>query len=431
MQKIKVSRAILADKLYIHKDDLLESSFDEIIATYFTYKIVDEKPFINAYFDNDTGVFSCPIGGYRRFDIKEIIDQRPRLTRLDSTTDIVLFPEQQEVADKFLQGDKLFSGLIQAPCSFGKSYLGAWLAVKYDKPAVIVVDTKLLAYQWLEVLQRHTNQQIGFIGDNKFDPKPITVAIYKTLLNNIDKVKNMWEFAIIDEAHSCVAETFSQAVNNLNTRVNIALTATPWRKDSLHLALPDYFGPNIIHAKDRGQLPVKVFIKPIPIRFSVFNPKKEWASELTKLCDNEKYLDIIQKDIKQFINDGRCPLVLSERLELLDKLSTPRIPLLVGKTMQEQRDYILLNIGKKFDAVLSTKIFDKGISAHRLDTLILTCPSNNHYLLEQRLGRIRREHDDKSSPLLLDYFLEGGIVKNQQNSRLIWYQEQGFDIEYV
>jgi superfamily II DNA or RNA helicase len=295
---IKVNRAILADKLYIHKDDLLESSFEEIIASYFTYKIVDEKPFINAYFDNDTGIFNCPIGSYRHFDIKEIIDQRPRLPKLGATTDIVLFPEQQEVADKFLKGDKLYSGLIVAPCSFGKSYLGAWLTVNYDKPAVIVVDTKLLAYQWLEVLQRHTNQEIGFIGDGKVDIKPITVAIYKTLLNNMDKVKNTWELAIIDEAHSCVAETFSQAVNNLNSRVNIALTATPWRKDRLHLALPDYFGPNVVYAKDRGQLPVKVFIKPIPIRFSVFNPKKEWSTELTKLCDNEKYIDIIQKDLK-------------------------------------------------------------------------------------------------------------------------------------
>ena len=100
--------------------------------------------------------------------------------------------------------------------------------------------------------------------------------------------------------------------------------------------------------------------------------------------------------------------------------------LLIGETKEENRKDILNNTGNKYKAILSTKIFDEGISCHRLDTLYLTCPSNNPIKLEQRIGRILREHPDKKHPLIRDFQLRGTIVHKQQLNRLNWYQEKGF-----
>ena len=85
-------------------------------------------------------------------------------------------------------------------------------------------------------------------------------------------------------------------------------------------------------------------------------------------------------------------------------------------------------MGGKYKAVLSTKLFDEGISCHRLDTLYLTCPSNNPIKLEQRIGRIIREHPDKQLPMVVDFWLSGAIVARQQKTRLDWYKQRGYYI---
>ena len=80
---------------------------------------------------------------------------------------------------------------------------------------------------------------------------------------------------------------------------------------------------------------------------------------------------------------------------------------IMGNTLEEQREEILKNVGGKYKCLLSTRLFDEGISCHRLDTLYLTCPSNNPMKLEQRIGRIIREHPDKQLPLIRDFWLKG------------------------
>ena len=77
------------------------------------------------------------------------------------------------------------------------------------------------------------------------------------------------------------------------------------------------------------------------------------------------------------------------------QLLIPQSVCLIGESNESVREDVLQNVGGKYKAVLSTRLFDEGISCHRLDTLYLTCPGNNPIKLEQRIGRIIREHEDK------------------------------------
>ena len=126
----------------------------------------------------------------------------------------------------------------------------------------------------------------------------------------------------------------------------------------------------------------------------------------------------------------RRPLILGERVQMLKDLQamiTDSV-CLIGETDESTRKDVLQNVGGKYKAVLSTKLFDEGISCHRLDTLIITCTNNNPIKLEQRIGRIIREHPEKQVPLVIDFWLSGPIVARQQTKRLQWYQQRGYYI---
>lgn len=426
--KYTVKRATISDKIYFHKSDLVDIDLHTLRYVLFTYNLVDNF-YSTIEYDEETGMCSVPSGAWHKLNILELTDTRFVTARQDWKFNGTLRPNQQETVDKLLTGDKLYSGLIQAPCGWGKTFAGTYIVGTYQKPTIIVCHTKLLAEQWHKELKNLiSGTDIGFIGDGRETIKPITVGIYKSLIKRLDKIQNMFEVMFVDEAHLCPAETFSKVVNGINAKVKIALSATPWRKDGLHVILPDYFGPNRVIAKDVGKLIPSVELVKTTIPFPIINPNRDWTKQLSKLGGNTAYLNLIASHARDKIASGRCLLILSERIEMLEQLKSliPNSVLLVGAT--KNRDEILKNAGTKYSAILTTKIFDEGISCHRLDTIYFTCPNNNAAKLEQRIGRIQREHPDKKGPLIVDFWLTGAIVQAQQRNRLEWYIRNNFPI---
>jgi superfamily II DNA or RNA helicase len=788
MIKYKLKNATISDKIYFNVSDIVDSDLDTFRYVLFSYTIGD-KTYYTLEYNKETGDCAVPSGSWYKLDIENLTDLRYSSDKHTWEFDGSLRPAQQEIIDKLLVNDRLYSSLIQAPCGFGKSYLGGYVIGQYKKSTIIICHTKLLAYQWHSLLkEKIKDTDIGFIGDSKESIKPITVAIYKSLTSRLDKVQDMFEVMVVDECldyetavvtkegpmkigvivnnkkdvevlsynkdtntfeykkvydwfknpqkapfikletsprgaisctknhniytydfekgvivkkpaeeikigdflvcsksegktsiiikkeclpillgliigdgsleknrklvtrigitqgekqkkyleyktniikglfdssinssksgyqpnnniysinsnsfydnfnlikqlysdtqkgskniiskeiselltedswsliyqddgsisngqitfsfcelnnesldnliislkslfnledpyirtnkgykyirlktndsikfldkikhrihpelsykniysdcvftpieidnaiepfsvkqvisittkeptyqnrynisvednhnyctstalvgncHLAPADTFSKVVNGINTKVKIGLTATPWRKDGLHVALPDYFGPNKLIAKDEDKLTPSVEIVKTSIPFKIINPARDWTRQLTKLSSNTSYVELIATKARDKVASGRCILILAERIEMLKELQKliPRSVLLVGET--KNRDHILDNMGKEYDAVLSTRIFDEGISCNRLDTLILTSPSNNPAKLEQRIGRIQREHPDKQYPLVIDMWLTGHIVMAQQNSRKEWYLRKNYNI---
>ena len=428
-KKFSLKNAKISDKIYFTADDLYVDA-DDIFYDFYNYKIGDE--FTSTWSqDEETGEISVPSGSFFKMEFENIDDQRPLFEKRDWSFNGTLKKEQQQVADKIYKNDRLYNGLIKAPCGWGKTFLGCYLIANNAKPTVIIVHTKLLAYQWYDALKDLIpNQEIGFVGDGRFEPKEITIAIYKTLINNLDNLQRKFEVVLVDEAHLCPAEMFSQVVNGLSARTKIALSATPTRKDGMHVVLSDYFGPNRITAIDKARLTPAVEVVRTDINFRIRNPARDWALALNQLAQNEQYIDLICDTARRKIALGRCVLIISERIDMLNRINAKleKSEMLVGSTKNTDRERILKEAGKSVDAILSTKIFDEGISCHRLDTILFTCPQNNYAKLEQRIGRIVREHEDKRFPLIVDFWLRGPITKNMQEKRLQWYKQQQFHI---
>jgi hypothetical protein len=297
---------------------------------------------------------------------------------------------------------------------------------------LVLVHTKLLFNQWIEEFKKQIpGIPIGMIGDGIYDPQAITVGIYKSVNNNLEHLRYNFSLVIVDECHLCPAEVFSHTLNGLAAKVKIGISATPRRKDGKHALLEDFFSNYKCIAKDtRLTTKPEIRLRRTDIPFFILNPKRDWTKALGKLASNSTYIDLIAGDAINLISRGRCLLILSERLEMLRQLKTkiPNSTLIIGETSKEERDDVLKNAGIKYDCLLSTRLFDEGISCHRLDTLLLPCPNNNPIKLEQRIGRIEREHPDKLTPLVIDYWLKGAIVQAQQARRLLWYQSQKMPI---
>jgi len=427
MTKIKVEKIKIEDKIYINKKDVLDP--DSLKAAYTYY---NGEEFISSYTE-DNNFYMLPSNSYHKLDWAELEDNR-NFEKLDYELSFsgILRSEQKEAADKFIINGRARSGILQAPCGFGKTFVGCYLIAKNSSKTLILVHTKLLFRQWIEELEKLIpNQQIGRLGDGLFDLQDITVAIYKTAHNNIDSIRNYFSAVLIDECHLCPAEMFSNTLNNINAKVKIGISATPKRKDGKHVFLADYFSPYVIVAKDSRNLATpSVIVKETDFKFAVLDPKRDWAKALNKLTSDKTYLEYIASLAIGFIKTGRCPLILGERVQMLEDLQgmIPDSICLIGKTSEETRKQALENMGTTYKALLSTKLLDEGISCHRLDTLVLTCPTNNPIKLEQRVGRIIREHPDKQFPLICDIWLAGGVVSRQQKNRMLWYIERGYNI---
>ena len=427
MKKALVKKIFLSDKIYIKKKDVEDA--DHLLSLY-TYDNGDE--FLSTI-SEDEDYYIVPSNSYHKLEWDEIEDDRNfEQTEADLNFIGTLRWEQKEVVDKFFKRGRARSGLLQAPCGWGKTFTGCEIISRNKTKTLVLVHTKLLFRQWIEELERQIpTVKIGKVGDGLCDIQDITVGIYKSVYNRRDELSDKFSMILVDEAHLCPAEMFSTALNSLNAKIKIGISATPKRKDGKHVYLADYFSHFMVQARDPRQLqdPV-VQIKRTDFRFPVIDPKRDWSRQLNKLCGNQDYLKAIANFAKSQIVTGRCPLILGERVQMLKDLQDliPDSVCLIGETDETTRKDVLENVGGKYKAVLSTKLFDEGISCHRLDTLYLTCPSNNPIKLEQRVGRIIREHPSKQVPMIVDWWLSGGIVARQQTKRLEWYKQRGYYI---
>lgn len=427
MKKAIVNLISIKEKIYINKTDIIDI---EHLKSLFTYNHDDEVFYTYEEFDS---YITVPSNAYWKLDFEQAEDLR----NFNQFVDAIVFngtlrKEQEEAVTKFLVNGRARSGIFQAKPGFGKTYTACALIAKTQTPTLILVHTKLLYNQWIkELTSQLPDITIGKIGDGSFSVGDVTVAIYKTVSNNLEKLQNSFGMLIVDECHKAPAAMFFNVANNLNAKVKIGLSATPRRKDGKHVFLPDLFTQFKVIAVDSRNLAIpSVKIIKSDFKFSLLDPKREWAKTMNKLCGDTKYQNFVAEHAINAIKNGRCPLIIGERVQFLKDLEKliPNSICVIGDSPEEVREDALSGLGTKYKAILTTKLFDEGVSCHRLDTLMLVCPSNNSIQLEQRVGRIEREHPDSKSPLIMDFWLVGGIVTRQQLNRMQWYRGQNYNI---
>ena len=125
--KAKVKTIYISDKIYIKKDDIEDAN--DLISL-FTYDNGDE---ILSTLGESSTHFVIPSNGYHKLEWDNVVDTRKyEEAETEMTFSGELRWEQQEVVDKFFQKGRARSGIIQAPCGWGKTYTKVYSIIYHN-----------------------------------------------------------------------------------------------------------------------------------------------------------------------------------------------------------------------------------------------------------------------------------------------------------
>lgn len=427
-------KAVLSNRIYLEVTPVLAAFLKKEL----TYKIVKEvagsrfskfasEEIIKNYKVINPNVMSIPSG---RLDLipedYEIIDKRTKLPTGFPEPLVPLRPGQQVVYDEIWD-----SCFINAKVGWGKTFTALYVAKKLGQKTLVVAHNTFLRDQWIQETQHLYGITPGIIGSGmRNTDSPIVVANVQTLTKIILELHDQFGTLILDEAHHCPASTFTAILDNSKARYKLGLSGTRRRKDGKEVIFNDYFGHDVITPPEAGTLAPSIEVIKSGIRLT---PGATWATKLNDLLYDEDYQNLIANIAAAKIRQGHKVLIVASRVEFLERvaflLGDRAIPV-VGTTNFEEREVAITALKEDLiDCICgSRQIWIEGISANPLSCLILAEPIADVSPLEQLIGRIQRQHEGKLNPLVVDINFSGYSETKQNNLRLAFYLEKGWDI---
>lgn len=355
----------------------------------------------------------------RRGVTYEIDDQRPTKTPVNFKFAGKLKPFQQKAVRTMILRD---FGTLSAPTGSGKTVMALYIIACRKQPALIVIHTKDLAYQWIDRIGQFlgiSEDDVGFIGGGKVKiGEKMTVALVQTLYKCAEDVSKHIGFLIVDECHRCPSRTFTEAVTEFDSKYMLGLSATPFRRDNLSKLIFWHLGD--VHYKiDQGRLvesgdvlAAEVIVRETDFK-PYFDPVNEYSKMLSELVMDDQRNRLIASDIEKEVhnNDGVC-LVLSDRkkhCETLQALLRYRYKisseLLTGDLSGSERRAVLdrLDQGDVKVLIATGQLIGEGFDRKDLSPLFLTTPIKFSGRVVQYLGRVLRPAPGKQTARVYDY----------------------------
>lgn len=329
----------------------------------------------------------------------------------------VLQAEQDTAIREMLRSD---DGVLVAPTGFGKTVLAARLIAERKKNVLILVHRKSLLDQWRERLALFLGMSMDEIGSFSGEKKRLSGRVDVALLQSLcrkgqvnDIVAN-YGHVIVDECHHVPAFTFEHVVKQAKAKYILGLTATPIRKDGHHPIIIMQCGP--IRVRIRHQDASRQQFRHIVVaRKTQFNLAAEVGEQPIQTLANDMLRNqMILKDIRDALQDGRSPLVLTERREHLGLLAAElrkdcsNVIMMHGGMGKKQRAAVNEQMKsvpqtERRTIVATGRYAGEGFDDARLDTLFLALPISWRGTLQQYVGRLHRTHDDKCEVRVYDY----------------------------
>lgn len=348
-----------------------------------------------------------------------VVDQRRELPSVELAFSGTLKPFQVTAVSRMLKKE---FGTLCAPTGSGKTVMALHMIAARRQPAVIVVHTKDLAYQWIQRVGDFLHipeKEIGFIGAGKKRVgERITVSMVQSLYKCADEVSPGCGYIVVDECHRTPSRTFTEAITAFDARYMLGLSATPWRRDKLSKLIFWHLG-DVYHEVEKAGLVEDghVLEADIIVRETDFvpfhDPFREYSKMLSELTVDDKRNRLIVSDVAQEVKntDGVC-LVLTDRKlhgETLNSLLRYKhnvaSGLLTGDLKISARREVLeqLNRGELRVLVATGQLIGEGFDWPKLTTLFLATPIRFSGRVMQYLGRVMRPAPGKKRARVYDY----------------------------
>jgi len=351
-----------------------------------------------------------------------VVDRREEGAALDCSFTGTLSSSQERAAKALLAHD---IGVLVAPPGTGKTVVGTFLIAMRRRNTLVLVHRKPLLDQWVAQLALFLGREpkeIGQIGSGKNRPNgEIDVAMMQSLvrLGRVADLVAGYGHVIVDECHHVPAVSFERVLSEVKAKFITGLTATPRRRDGQQPILHMQLGPVRFAVDSRNKNEQRPFARSLIVRETEFTIRQQaertTIQELySMLVADEARNDLICKDIIQSLEDGRSPIVLTERREHLEKLAdelrahVPGLVVLHGTMKASARrealaHFVTVPDGKSRLLLATGRYIGEGFDDARLDTLFLALPVSWKGTLIQYSGRLHRLYAGKIEVRIYDY----------------------------
>lgn len=353
-------------------------------------------------------------------------------------------------------------GILCAGTGFGKTVVAAKLIADKKVNTLILVHNKNLATQWCSQLERfliiddqpfeeytekgrkRKKNKIGKVyGSQELRSGLVDIALFQSITKRkkLEELLSQYGMIIVDEAHHVAAKTFEDVIKLADNHYLYGLTATPKREDHLENILYMRLGTIAFTAEKR--IPIHID-QQLFLRFTALGEQKSDVNQQTLHDNYESILASEQRnqqiitDICDNLNEKRHIIVLSRYVKHLDVLKQQleqteieaAIYILNSKMKnKELRDELtaLKQEGKPFVLLTTGSYAGEGFDLPALDTLMLVMPISGKGNLQQYLGRLLRNLDEKNDLKVYDYVDYAiPMIYRMYQKRLTTYKQLGY-----
>jgi superfamily II DNA or RNA helicase len=368
---------------------------------------------------------------------------RPIAVQFDGT----LRDEQKSAIQQILQHNE---GILCAPTAFGKTVVASKIIAERGVNTLVLVHRQNLLDQWRERLSMFLGVPVKAIGQVSGGKEARTGNIDVALLQSCHRKGDAKDFVaeygqvIVDECHHVTAFTFEQVMRQVKARFVVGLTATPSRKDGHQPILYMQCGPIrfSMSAKDAAaRHPFEHLVLPRITQFRMANETPVTIQDVypALMTAEERNRQIID-DIRQTISAGGTPLVLTSRVEHIERLAAgladvPNVLRMRGGMGKQQRRAVAEQLaaipaGTPRVIIATGSYIGEGFDDPQLDTLFLPMPISWHGTLQQYVGRLHRLHEGKREVRVYDYAdLEIPMLARMYEKRMRGYRNLGYVVE--
>ena len=384
---------------------------------------------------------AIPRGAWNLVSQLDYVDKRvrpkmPKLNftvQLDDTTKDERFGDQSEAVKSMFEHEQ---GQIIRPPGTGKSQIVLAFAAQCETSVLVIVHTEDILNQWTRYISESMPGVIpGVVRGSQCDVRQITIGTVQTLKNYTGDFWKQFGCVVADEAHHGAAPSWEAVLNSCPAYYRFGMTASETRADGMHPALNFILGP-VIH-KQEFSSPVKLTVTPVRTNFYYgYRGQFDWMPMLNKLVTDDKRNLQIAGVANDEIRNGNSVLILSRRIEHLERIADGvegRVEILTGKRSRADRERILAEFRSgKLRCMAATQLADEALDVPRLNRVILTHPGKHEGRLIQQIGRAIRQHPDKQDAVIYDVMdTRVGVLKRQWDQRKRSYKKSKIKVKKI